>query len=168
MRTISVPVEMLRAILWYDEMTGALSWTQAGLIRRRSATVSRKNAEGYLTFSIGKTFIFAHRAAWALHFGEWPDGFLDHINGVKDDNRIANLRIATHSQNKANTAARKDNTHGFKGISPRSNGNWRAQIRVNGKDIHLGYFLTPGEASAAYALAAKANFGDFSCSARTK
>lgn len=89
---------------------------------------------------------------------------VDHINGNKLDNRKANLRLCTPSQNIANTPVRKDNETGYKGVSheKRWGGNtWRARIQINGQREVLGYFASPEDAARAYDRAAKEIFGEF-------
>ena len=82
-----------------------------------------------------------HRVAWLLHYKEEPTMHLDHINRVKHDNRIVNLRQATQSQNAAN--------RGCKGIRKR-NGRWHAQSKYKGKHIHIGVYDCPLIAHMAY------------------
>lgn len=86
----------------------------------------------------------------------------DHINRNPLDNRRGNLRIATRSQNGANTKLNANNTSGYKGVSfHKGNGKWQAQIKVNQHKKALGYFNTPEEASDAYREAALEHFGEF-------
>ena len=83
----------------------------------------------------------AHRVAWFLHYGEMPEGQLDHINRDEADNRIANLRLATPSENQRNKRLHRRNTSGATGISFRECiGKWRAEIRIERKRLHLGCF----------------------------
>jgi len=90
-----------------------------------------------------------------------PDGHeIDHVSGDTLDNRRANLRVATRSQNVANQKRRKDNASGFKGVRWQGN-RCEARIRVNGQLMHLGYFCGPKEAHAAYVAAARQAFGEF-------
>ena len=90
-----------------------------------------------------------------------PSGFeVDHKNHDTLDNRRSNLRVATSSQNRANTVRRTDNKSGFKGVSP-FQGKWRATIRENGKHKHLGRFSTTEEAHQAYCAAATRIYGEF-------
>jgi hypothetical protein len=104
----------------------------------------------------------AHRVAWALHYGEWPCGEIDHINGIRHDNRICNLRIATGPENSRNLKRRSDNTSGYKGVSKvAATGKWRAYINLNGKQYSLGYYDTAEAAAAAYANAAPKFHGEF-------
>lgn len=95
-------------------------------------------------------FVQAHRAAWAVHFGEWPKGMLDHINGDPADNRIANLRPVDPSGNCRNTAKTRRNKSGVSGVFQRARGDrWIVATRTGGgKREHL-YFDTFDEAVAA-------------------
>lgn len=104
----------------------------------------------------------AHRLIWWLHYGVWP-AYIDHVNGNRADNRIANLREATGTQNLYNRGAMSNNKCGLKGACFRAKTNlWRAQICVNGVDIHLGSgFHTAEEAHAAYCRAAVKYHGEF-------
>lgn len=79
---------------------------------------------------------------------------------VTDDNRIANLRQATNSQNQANRVAEKINTHGFKGVR-RKRGRWVARLNHGKTYYHLGSYATPEEAQAAYMAKAVELFGEF-------
>ena len=103
----------------------------------------------------------AHKIIWELHNGD-TDSQIDHINRVKDDNRIENLRLATRSQNEANTGLRRNNSSGFKGVYffKRTN-RWRAKIDHDGREIHLGYYDSAEEAAMAYNSAAVKLKGKF-------
>lgn len=101
----------------------------------------------------------ASRLAWLWVTGDWPAGVVDHANGDRQDDRWANLRLATSAQNCANAKLRADNTTGFKGVKP-LNGRWQARIGTGGKH-HLGTFDTPEEAHAAYVGAARVLYGKF-------
>lgn len=106
----------------------------------------------------GKTIVRMHRLLMNA-----PKGLLvDHINGNKLDNRIANLRLATKQQNSCNSRRYKSNTSGIKGVSlVKYSGRWRAYIVINRKQIHLGIFSTKEEAGVAYAEAAVRYHGDY-------
>lgn len=87
---------------------------------------------------------------------------VDHINGNPLDNRRANLRICTRSQNGMNRGKQANNTSGFKGVIWRpKERKWAARIGVDGKKIDLGYFQTKAEAAAAYDAASKRVHGEF-------
>lgn len=149
-------VERLREVLSYYPDSGFLYWRQEmgrrGKVGARAGSLS---AQGYLVLGVdGMRNLFAHRIAWAIHQGAWPDGEIDHINGNRIDNRMQNLRVVATRQNHQNMRrARSDNKLGLLGVSPRGD-RFRAQIQVDGKKRWLGEFDTAEAASAAY-LAAK-------------
>jgi hypothetical protein len=92
-----------------------------------------------------------HQLVWLAETGAFPTQKLDHINGVRDDNRIANLRLATSKQNNENASLRKDSSSGRRGVSWRARSQkWVAQIQHNNRKIHLGYFDTVEAAHFAY------------------
>lgn len=156
--------EVLRQLLRYEPETGRMFW----IARRGRAIPSGAEAfttvdpGGYRQGRVFGTNIQAHRIAWALAHGRWPSSYIDHINGDKLDNWIANLREATTSENNRNKSAQKNNTSGFKGVSWHSGKmKWRAQIAVYGKNSHMGYFDTPEEAHEAYSSASIRLHGEF-------
>jgi hypothetical protein len=159
-----ITVERLHEVLIRDDATGHLYIKSTAPNNRKAAgdRVGWINVEGYSTVKVDGVHLLAHRVVWAMHYGEWPVGSLDHVNGIKSDNRIENLRIATHSQNRANTLASRTSSHGTKGITLLPTGKWQAQIQHNGKFRYLGCFADKQEAAQVYADAARAAFGAFS------
>lgn len=122
-------------------------------------TLKSLNARGYLCVRLRPVTIPAHRVVWALHYGEWPTGDIDHINGIKTDNRIENLRMVSHAENMKNQRMRKTNTSGRIGVSWTKHYNyWVASITHEGKDFYLGSFSTFEDAVAAR-RAAEIKFG---------
>jgi hypothetical protein len=102
---------------------------------------------------------YAHRVAWALHTGAWPKGEIDHINGDKADNRIANLREVTKVENSRNMPLPANNTSGHIGVAwSKSDKRWTAYIKVGGRRRYLGNFLEKDDAIAAR-KAAEVRFG---------
>jgi Demerecviridae HNH endonuclease len=159
-----MPVRALRRRLRYEAKTGALIWICGGKGRRHEAGARAGTIEksGYRRIRLSHRAYAAHRVAWALYYGEWPPGFLDHINRDRDDNRISNLRIATNSQNQANVGRCRRNTSGYKGVSyDKGLGKWRAAIRRGGPPQTIGLFGSPEDAHAAYLKKAVAYFGEF-------
>jgi hypothetical protein len=107
--------------------------------------------------------MLAHRIVWALAHGRWPPQQIDHHDGNRSNNSLANLRDATHSENQHNRHISKHNISGFLGVAPGSKYNkhkWRAQIKVHGEKYHLGWFNDRQSAFNAY-LAAKARLHPF-------
>ena len=139
-----VPETYLRQILEYDPDTGLLHW-KAGHIRAGKQAFTYKNKRGYLCSNVRfggvPQTLSAHRVAWALHHGAYPSGQIDHINGVRTDNRISNLRDITHAENAMNKAMSPLNTSGVNGVYYHAQtGKWCAQISAFGKKIGLGLF----------------------------
>jgi len=152
----------VRSILSYDPDTGVLTWRVARSPSVCAGTRAGVCVRGYVRVRLLYTTYAAHRLAWLITFGKWPNGDLDHINHVKDDNRIANLREATDSQNGANRLINRNSTSGFKGVYwHRGHERWYAHIKVSGRRHFLGSYDDPSEAHAAYVRAANELFGQF-------
>ncbi len=144
----------LREVLSFDSSTGAMCWSKPPSPSRvKPGQVAGSVAKsGYLTIRIDRTLYLAHRLAWLYVHGEWPTQKIDHINGDKHDNRIANLRLATDRVNAQNVRKpQANNTSGFLGVTfCRWTNRWLAQIQTGGKHHNLGRFDTPELAHAAY------------------
>ncbi len=113
------------------------------------------NARGYVEFNVMGRLHKAHRLAWLYVYGEWPDGDIDHLDGNKSNNRIANLRVVSNRANSENRrSANRNNQTGLLGVRlHKSSGKYEARIRVNGKLSYLGLHSTPEAAHAAYITA---------------
>ena len=152
-------IELLRETFSYEPETGRLVWVKLTPRVRRS---SLGNEAGTLDRASGYRFIdfkgaryLAHRLIWAYVHGAMPDGFIDHINRIRDDNRISNLRVVDASGNAQNRACYNLGKTGFAGVIKHHN-RYRATISPGKqKKINLGSFRTPEEAHARY-LEAKA------------
>lgn len=155
-----VTAERLREVLRYDPDTGRFTW----LVRQGRQSPGKPagcvTPSGYVIAAVDGQHYRAHRLAWLYMTGAWPAAFIDHKNRDRADNRWANLREATKSQNGANQAPRS--AHGFKGATyNKRQGRWVAQAKINGKPVYLGYHDTPEEAHEAYMAAMTAHFGEF-------
>jgi hypothetical protein len=106
--------------------------------------------------------LLAHRVAWAIYYGKWPEKQIDHINHIKSDNRINNLRQADHSQNGCNRGLQSNNRSGVSGVHWSSQKEkWFAKIKLNGKSKHLGVFSDIEDAANAVKKARIEMHGDF-------
>ena len=137
-------IALLRARLDYSAETGALYWKNCDLnpsrYRGKEAGYTHKREPYRLVKVLGAQYK-AHRIVWALHYGEFPSGCIDHINGVEGDNRIENLRDCSDSINQKNRRKSKNNTSGVVGVVWHAGtGKWQAQIKTEGKSIYLGLF----------------------------
>lgn len=155
------PIEYLNYLLEYRD--GNLYWKvkRSNKTKMGVAAGCVSKVSGYRLLSIDGVLHRVHRLIWIMHYVPIPkDMEIDHINGVRDDNRIDNLRLATRLQNNGNTHKHKDNTSGLKGVSL-SNGVWVAHIGKNRKSYCLGRFKTKEEAHDRYKKAAIEYFGEF-------
>ena len=161
----------LRKILDYDPVTGILTWKPRSVEMFKAGRPTAEHARawwnaryagkqagaislGYLKVSVFDLRIQAHRVCWAIHYGEWPEGQIDHINGDRTDNRIANLRVVTNAENMRNKKRPANNISGVVGVYWEALANrWRAGIGVDGAWHSLGVFTSFDEACAARAAA---------------
>lgn len=126
--------------------------------------IGYKDREGYMWVRINGKNKFAHRVIWELNYGPIPQGMqIDHINGIRDDNRLVNLRICTKAENGRNVKRKRNNVSGYIGVRfKKENKKWVANIKQNGKQVHLGYFGSAEEAYRARVEAEKKVYGAFS------
>lgn len=151
--------EHLREVLTYHPDTGLFCWkaSPVGTIKAGSVAGSF-HSNGYRQISIDGRRYYAHRLTFLYMEGAMPPAQVDHVNGVRDDNRWCNLRHATPSQNSANTRVRS--VLGVKGVA-RNHKRFKATIQINGQNRYLGTFDTIAEAAAAYERAANDLHGQF-------
>lgn len=152
----------LLELVHYDPETGEFTWK----IRRRGRAVVGGRAgsrlQGYWALRLDGVSYKAHRVAWFYVYKRWPKQDLDHVNRIRGDDRIANLREATRRQNIVNADLSVTNSSGYRGVNwHKASGKWVAQISDFGKKRHLGLFDTPEAAYAAYVVAAKKVHGEF-------
>lgn len=156
---MTITAEQARAFFIYYPETGNLYHK----VTRRGVQVGQKagslKKDGYIHVKFRGVEYYAHRLAWLITYGEFPE-LLDHIDRDRSNNRLSNLRSATHAQNAANSAARRDSRSGVKGVRANRN-RWIASISIGGQYKHLGSFATIEEASAAYKAAAVQQHKEF-------
>lgn len=119
------------------------------------------NGRGYLVCRISGKSYRVHRLIWLYHYGEWPSDDVDHINGIRNDNRIENLREATRTNNNYNRGSTPDTSSKFKGVYKRRTKNFIAEIHKDRKKYYLGSFDSEIEAAKAYDTKAKELCGEF-------
>jgi hypothetical protein len=140
----------LREVLKYQPETGLFFWKKAPNNRFVGQKAGTKNREGYIRIRIDNVQYAAHRLAWMYVHGYFPKNFIDHINGIKSDNRICNIRDVTRSENMQNLF-RPQGENLYIGVYKNKKTNrWYSKIEINGKQIKLGTFQTPEEANLAY------------------
>lgn len=151
--------ELALATFDYDPGTGVIHWkiNRRGPVRAGDIA-GTIDAHGYLNIMFGSKLYKAHRLTWFIVTGAWPTSDLDHINGVRTDNRWENLRLATVSENQQNLGGpRINNKCGHLGVFfNKQCGKFQANIWLDGKRSYLGLFSKAEDAGAAY-LAAKKN-----------
>ncbi len=155
-----ISLDRLKELLTYNPESGEFRNNTFRSSRAKPGDIAgcRHNA-GYWKIRLDRHYILAHRLAWFYVFWEWPDE-IDHINGDRSDNRIANLRPATHSQNMSNKKCHKTNMTGLRGVSKRGD-KYRASVKVNRKRIYLGSFDTAEAAHGAYLEGLTKHHGEF-------
>lgn len=156
--------ELVRKLLRYEPETGKLFWNyrplnlfaqKANYITWNTRWAGKEaftsiNRHGYRQGRIFKRVTQAHRVIWAIVTGRWPSEQIDHINGIRTDNRLGNLREVSSSENSKNKCQRSNNTSGVTGVSwSHDKRKWLADIRVNKKQIYIGRFDNFDDAVAA-------------------
>lgn len=157
------------AVLKYDSETGRLFWKErplslfndrkgkarANWLRWNKVYAGKEaftalTTQGYKHGGIFWKLYRAHRIAWLLHYGEWPSGDIDHLNGDPADNRITNLNDGSTTDNMLNQRRYKNNKSGMGGVAWHSRDKkWAVYANIGGKRRSLGYFLHKDDAIAA-------------------
>lgn len=154
--TPKLGADRLRQLLSYDAATGAFRWIGfsgskfPGHLGQEAGSIA---PNGYVTIRVEGVLYLAHRLAWLLMTGVWPVDQIDHLNGLRNDNRWCNLRQATHLLNCQNRrSSMPSSVAGLLGVS-RKRDKYRARIGLPGQQINLGVFPTKEAAHVAYVAA---------------
>lgn len=165
--------ELLRQLLRYEPLSGDLFWLERkrhlfssdslckrwNTIHKDKIATSYVNKDGYKQICIFGVVHKAHRVVWAHQIGDWPKRSIDHINGIRSDNRIQNLRDVSTLENCRNSRKRKSNKSGFTGVSwNKRQRKWHAVISIDCKTTHIGFFKEKSDAVEAR-LKAQAKLG---------
>lgn len=158
----TLTLERLRALIDYNPETGSMVWkistSNRNPVGSEAGTIMK---HGYRHISIDGKRYLAHRLAWFYFHGSWPKE-IDHIDRDRSNNKLANLRLATRSQNSMNKGTRSDNKSGVTGVTlHKGSQKWRATIHKDGKQVQVGMFETIEEAAKAYQEAANEMHGEF-------
>jgi hypothetical protein len=162
----SISHELLVDTLDYDASTGNFIWK----VKRNSINggvmpgdIAGRITRKYRRIGINGSRYAAHRLAWFYVNKSWPSFEIDHINGDQSDNRMCNLREATHSENLKNMKMHRDNSSGFKGVYyvGKRNKCWQAQLATDGRRLTIGYFHTREEAADALNKVRPTYHGEF-------
>jgi hypothetical protein len=157
MKTNDLAADLLHELFEYRD--GKLYWKQPGKSRQMGKPAGSVIGDGYACIRIKYKLYRVHRLVWVM-YGNEPVPYIDHINGDKLDNRIENLRAATHSQNCMNRCQRSDNKSGVKGVRLKK-GKWYGSIMFNGKTHSAGYFIEKEDAVVAVDRLRKELHGEF-------
>jgi len=157
-----IDIEYAKSIFDYNPDNGLLTRkvSTSNNVKVGDIAGCRRN-DGYILININGTVVYAHRLAWTIYYGVNPM-HIDHINMIKSDNRISNLRECKFHENGSNRTAQANNKSGVKGVSwCKRDEKWQAQITKNKQHMHLGYYSNIEDASKAYADAAEIYHGEF-------
>lgn len=155
--------ERIKTLLHYDPDTGNFKWKVYRAVTAKAGYLAgNTDTRGHSQIRIDGRLYQAHRIAFLYMTGKVPDDQVDHINGVRNDNRWCNLRLANANENARNAKLRSDNKSGVKGVFfNKLTEKYQASIRFNGKLIHLGVFKNIEDATRIRESAAIKYHGEF-------
>lgn len=146
--------------LKYNPKSGKLYWNVSKPRVKKGNEIKSKTSEGYKSIKINGKSYLQHRICWYLFYGKWPTNSVDHINGIKDDNRILNLRDVSHRENCSNAKCHRQKRKLAGTYFHKRDNVWEATIYIN-KRIYLGRFKTEVEANNSYKKALKEKLNVF-------
>jgi len=160
--------QRIAELIEYDPATGRLTWRERAGNKKHNnrwagrPALARRQKHGHLGGMVLRRVAMAHRVAWAIHYGEWPAGTIDHINGDPSDNRINNLRVVTPHQNSMNRHKKVGTTSNFHGVYYcRRDKRFYAFVKHKCKTHYVGCFSDEEEAARARDIVALRLRGEF-------
>lgn len=150
----------LKELLNYNPDTGVFTYRVQKGSKLPGEVAGWENTDKYIRIDVDNKRYSAHRLAWLYMTGKHPEIILDHINGIRGDNRWCNLRECNYNENAFHSKMKSNNKLGIKGVTKEKYG-YRARVMYMKKHISLGSYKTKEEAAAAYNKFAKENFGEF-------
>ena len=136
-----IAINRLNELLTFVPEGGYFVWNKSTGRMKAGEIAGTLRPDGYVKINIDTIPYMAHRLIWFMTYGEFPDCEIDHINGIRNDNRLENLRLATSKQNKENTRLKINNTSGHRGVSwDASRNKWLAFVVNNRKFHNIGRF----------------------------
>lgn len=160
-----ISISELRNLISYNPEDGVFRWKNHPFKTFPAGSVAGiHKPPGYLQIYIKGKKVLAHRLAWYYMTGENPpvSMSIDHINGIQNDNRICNLRLATQSQNSMNSKISSSNKSGCKGVFwNKRKQRWYVTPKLNGKKLYLGSFINKSDAINAYCEFAREHHGEY-------
>lgn len=155
----------LRTRLAYDPETGLFTWIKHRFKKVLGTTAGCPHSHGYIRIRVHGVSYFAHRLAFMFTHNRLPEGEIDHINRIKTDNRISNLRESTVEENRSNCVAKRKRKGVLKGCYfSKKHNRWLAIAQKDNKRHYIGLFDTEIEAHEAYVEVARKLHGEFFCS----
>lgn len=154
---IMIDQQTLKDLFEYDPDTGIFTRKKAVSNQKQGCIAGCQDGSGYSVIRVKRISYRAHRLAWMYVYGKFPENEIDHINRIRSDNRICNLREVSRNQNMQNKDKAVSNKTGYKGVSISKQKKYKkfvAQIKFNGKVIYLGRYFCAESAYAAYCKAA--------------
>jgi len=141
MATSQLTQDQLKSLLHYDPDTGHFTWNYTRPKCSKGTIAGGLCKDGYVMIGINYSIYRAHRLVWLYMTGAFPPAHIDHINGIRTDNRAVNIRLATPAQNQQNLKLRHDNASKHAGISwSKQHNRWYTYININGKRKFLGLY----------------------------
>lgn len=155
--------ETLKKYMSYNPENGLFTWVASTCNKIKPGMIAgSQRKDGYIEIRLHGELMLAHRMVFLYLNGEWPEVTVDHISGVRNDNRFSNLRLASYGENARNVKMHGDNQSGYKGVfwCKRSR-KWIGKICVRGRQVWLGSYDNPEDAHAAYVKASAELHRDF-------